>query len=147
MTRANLCHGLPWIAVHSLSCVWLFVTPWSAAHQASLFFTISWSLLKLMSIESVIPSNQLILCCPLPLLPSPAFPSIRVFSSKLALHVRGQSVGTSASALVLPVNIQHRFPLGLLIYSNNQLQLQFTAMFHPSSNLLRNGQTVPNLYR
>ena len=107
LTRANLCHGLPWIAVHSLSCVWLFVTPWSAAHQASLFFTIFWSLLRLMSIESVIPSNQLILCCPLPLLLSLAFPSIRVFSSKLALHVRGQSVGTSASASVLPMNIQH----------------------------------------
>ena len=61
--------------------------PWTAAFQASLSFTISWSLLKLMSIESVMPSNLLILCCPLLLLPS-IFPSIRVFSSELALCVR-----------------------------------------------------------
>ena len=63
------------------------VTPWTAAHQASLSFTISQSLLKLMSIESVIPSNHLILCCPLLLLPS-IFPSIRVFSNESALCIR-----------------------------------------------------------
>ena len=63
------------------------MTPWTAACQASLSFTISWSLLKLMSIESVMPSNHLILCCPLLLLPS-IFPSIRVFSSESALHIR-----------------------------------------------------------
>ena len=63
------------------------MTPWTAARQASLSFTISWSLLKLMSIESVIPSNHLILCHPLLLLPS-IFPSIRVFSSESALHIR-----------------------------------------------------------
>ena len=63
------------------------VTPWTAACQASLSFTISWSLLKLMSIESVMPSNHLILCRPLLLLPS-AFPSSRFFSSELALHIR-----------------------------------------------------------
>ena len=67
--------------------VWLFVTQRTAAHQVSLFFTISWSLLKLMSIESVMPSNHLSLCCPLLLLPS-VLPSIRVFSSELALHIR-----------------------------------------------------------
>ena len=61
--------------------------PMTAACQASLSFTISWSLLKLMSVESVMPSNRLILCCPLLLLPS-IFPSIRVFSSELALHMR-----------------------------------------------------------
>ena len=61
----------------SLSCIRLFVTPWTAAHQASLSFAISWSLLKLMSIESMMPSNHLILCCPLLLLPS-IFLSIRV---------------------------------------------------------------------
>ena len=61
--------------------------PWIAAHQASLSFTISPSLLRLMSIESVMPSNHLILCCPLLFLPS-IFPSIRVFSSELALHIR-----------------------------------------------------------
>ena len=76
-----------WIVVQSLSCVWLFATPWTAAPQASLPFTISLSLLKFMYIESVILSNHLILCCPLLLLPS-AFPSIRVFSSESALCIR-----------------------------------------------------------
>ena len=71
-----------------LGRVWLFVTPWTAACQASLSFTISQSLLKLMSIESVIPSNHLILCHPLFLLPS-IFSSIRVFSSESALLIRG----------------------------------------------------------
>ena len=66
------------------SCVWLSVTPWTAACQASLSFTISWSLLKPMSIESVMPSNQLILCCPLLFLPA-IFPGIRVFSNESAL--------------------------------------------------------------
>ena len=74
------------VVVRLLSCVWLFVTPWTAAHQASLSFTISWNLLKLRSIESVMPSKHLILCCPLLLLPS-IFPSIRVFSNELALHI------------------------------------------------------------
>ena len=74
-------------AVQSLSCVRLFVTPWTAALQASLTFTISGSLLKLMSVESVMPSNHLILYHPLLLLPS-IFPSIRVFSNELALHIR-----------------------------------------------------------
>ena len=73
--------------VQSLSCLQLFVTPWTAAHQASLSFTISLSLLKLMSIESMMPSNHLILCRPLLLLPS-IFPSIRVFSNKSALRIR-----------------------------------------------------------
>ena len=71
------------VVVQSLSCVWLFVTPWTAACQASLSFTVSWSLLKLMSIEL---SNHLILCCPLLLLPS-KYPSIRVFSNGSALHI------------------------------------------------------------
>ena len=73
-------------SIQSLSHIWLFVTPWSAARQASLSITNSWSLLKLKSIESVMPSNQLILCHPL-LLPS-IFPSIGVFSSKSALCIR-----------------------------------------------------------
>ena len=72
--------------VHSLSCVQLFVTPWTAEYQAPLSFTISQSLLKLKSIELVMPSNHLILCCPL-LLPS-IFPNIRVFSNESALHIR-----------------------------------------------------------
>ena len=74
-------------SVQSLCCVQLFVTPWTAAHQASLSITNSPSLLKLMSIESMMPSNHLILCHPLLLLPS-VFPSIRVFSSESVLLIR-----------------------------------------------------------
>ena len=74
-------------SVQSLSCVWLFVTPWTAAHQASLSSTNSWSPPKPMSIELVMPSNHLILCHPLLLLPS-IFPSIRVFSDESALPIR-----------------------------------------------------------
>ena len=74
-------------SVQSLSRVRLFATPWAAALQASLSITNSRSLLKLMSIESVMPSNHLILCRPLLLLPS-IFPSIRVFSNELALYIR-----------------------------------------------------------
>ena len=75
------------VLVSSLSHVWLFATPWTAAHQASLSSTTSQGLLKLMSTESVIPSKHCILCHPLLFLPS-TFPSIRVFSNDLALHVR-----------------------------------------------------------
>ena len=74
-------------SVQSLSPVQLFVTPWTAARQASLSITNSWSVLKLMSIESLMPSNHLILCHPLFLLPS-IFPSIRVFSNESVLHIR-----------------------------------------------------------
>ena len=74
-------------SVQSLSHVRLFVTPWIAAHQASLSITNSQSLLKLMSVELVIPSNHLILCRPLLLLPS-IFASIRVFSNESAVHIR-----------------------------------------------------------
>ena len=74
-------------SVQSLSHVRLFTTPWTAARQTSLPFTNSQSLLKLMSIESVMPSNHLILCCPLLLLPS-IFPSIRVFSNESVLCSR-----------------------------------------------------------
>ena len=75
------------VVIQSLSCVWLFVTPWTAARQASLSPTISQSLFKLMSIESLMPSNRLIFCCPLFLLPS-IFPSIRVFSNGSNLCIR-----------------------------------------------------------
>ena len=74
------------VVLKSLSRVQLSVTPWTVAHQASLSFTVSW-LLKLMSIESVMPSNHLILCHPLFLLPL-IFPSIRVFSSESVLDIR-----------------------------------------------------------
>ena len=70
-----------------LSHVQLFATPWTAAHQAFLSFTISWSLLKFIAIELMMPSNHLILCRPLLLFPS-IFPSIRVFSNESSLHIR-----------------------------------------------------------
>ena len=81
-------------------------------HLASLTFTISLSLLKLMYIELMMPSNNLILCCPLLLLPS-VFLSIRVFSNELTLCIGCHSIGASASASILPMNIQGWFPLGL----------------------------------
>ena len=74
-------------SVQSLTSLWLFATPWIEAHQASLSITISWSSLKLMSIESVMPSSHLIFCHPLLLLP-PIPPSIRVFSNESTLHMR-----------------------------------------------------------
>ena len=74
-------------SVQSLSHVRLFATPWTAARQASLSLTNSWSLLRLMSIKSVMPFNHLILCHPL-LLPPSIFPSIRIFSNESALHIR-----------------------------------------------------------
>ena len=91
--------------VQLLSCVQLFATPWNAAHQDSLSFTISQSLLKFVSIESAMPSNHLILCLPVLLLPS-ASPSMRVFSVSQLFTSGGQSMGPSALASVLAVNIQ-----------------------------------------
>ena len=89
-------------SVQLFSCVWLFATPWTAAHQASLSITNSQSLCKLMSIELVMPSNHLILCCSLLLLPSifpNSFPMSQFFASG------GQSIGASLSASVLTMNI------------------------------------------
>ena len=91
--------GTQFSSLQLLSCVWLFATPWTS-HQASLSIINSRRLPKLMSIKSVMPSNYLILCCPLLLLPS-IFPSLRVFSSESALFIRW------------PMSIQGRFPLGL----------------------------------
>ena len=95
-------------------------TTWTAAHQASLSFTISQSLLKLkvqllssMSIESVMPSNHLIVCCPL-LLPPSIFPSIGVFPMSQSFTSGGKNIGASASASFLPMNIQGWFPLELI---------------------------------
>ena len=82
----------PVFVVQSLSHVGPFVTPWTAAHQASLSFIISWSLLKLLSIESMVLSNHLILCCPLLLLPS-TFPNIRVFHLGVDSFVQQTEVG------------------------------------------------------
>ena len=100
-------------SVQLLSRARLFVTRWITARQASLSITNSRSLLKLMSIESVMPSNHLILCHSLLLLPS-TFPRIRgLFQLFGSLHQVAKSIKTSASASVLPVNIQGWFPLGL----------------------------------
>ena len=82
----KLANAVHFSSVQSLSHVQFFVTPWTAAHQASLSITNSQSLLKLMSIESVMPSNHLILCCPL--LPLSIFPSIRVFPNESVLCIR-----------------------------------------------------------
>ena len=99
-------------SVQSLCCVRLFVTPWTEAHHAPLSSTISWSLLKFMLIESVMLSDHFILCYPFSLwlnsfAASGSFPLSWLFTSG------GQSVGASASASVLPMNIQGWFPLGL----------------------------------
>ena len=106
MTILRVCQS-----VQLLSHVWLFATSWTAALQASLSITNSWSSPKLMSIESVMPSNHLILSCPLLLLPS-IFLSIRVFSNQSVFTSGGQSTGVSASVSVPPMNIQDWSPLG-----------------------------------
>ena len=99
-------------SVQSFSRVQLFATPWMAARQAFLSITNSWSLLKLMSIESVMPSNHLILCCHLLLLPSILL-TIRVFFNESVLHIKWPKTGVSASASVLPMNIWDWFHLRL----------------------------------
>ena len=106
------------------------LTPWTAACQASLSITNSQSLLKLMSIKLVMPSNHLILCDPLLLLPS-VFPSIRVFSNESALCIRWKSIRISASTSVLPMNIQDWFPLGW----TNWISLLSKGLSRVSSNI------------
>ena len=119
-------------SVQLLSRVQLFVTPWTAACQASLSFTISWSLLQLMFIELVMPSNHFILCCPLLLLPS-TFPRIRIFSNESVLHIRWPKYW-SFSFSISPSNQYSRlFSLGLtgLIYlqSKGLLKVFSTPQF------------------
>ena len=104
------------------------MTPWTVACQASLSLTISRSLLKLMSIESMIPSNHLILCCSLLLLPS-IFPSIRSFPVSWLFTSGCLSIGASASALVLPMNIQGWYLLGwtgLISLQSKGLYIEFS---------------------
>ena len=103
--KVVLAPSVQFSSVRSLSHVQIFATPWTVAHQASLSITNSWSLLKLMSMESMMPSNHLILCRPLLLLPS-IFPSIRGFSNDQFFASGGQSIGILASVSVLPMNIQ-----------------------------------------
>ena len=86
LANTGYCQSFSFSSVQSLSCVWLFATPWTAAHRVSLSFTNSRSLLKLMFIKSMMPSNHLILWCPL-LLPS-ILPSIRVFYNQSVLRIR-----------------------------------------------------------
>ena len=105
------------MVVQSQSHVQLFLTTWTASCQASLSFTISQSLLKLMPIESVMPSNHLILCHPLLLLPS-----IRGFSNESLFAWSGQSIEASASTSVLPMSIQGWFPLGLTDFISFQFK-------------------------
>ena len=104
-------NSIQFSSVQSLSHVWLFATPWIAAHQASLSITSSQSLLKLMSIKLLMPSSHLILCCPLFLLPQ-SLPASGSFQMSQLFAWSGQSIGVSASASVLPMNTQDWSPLG-----------------------------------
>ena len=117
-------------SVQSLNHVWLFATPWTAALQASLSITNSRSPPKPMSIELVMPSNHLILCRPLLLLPS-MFPSIRSFQMSHLFVSGGQSIGVSASTSVLPVNTQDWSPLGW----TGWISLQSKGLSRVSSNI------------
>ena len=110
-------------------CIRLFATPWTAACQESLSITNSRSLLKLRSTELVIPSNHLILCCPLLPLPS-IFPSIRVFLKSLLFTSDGQTIGASVVASVLSMNIQDCFRFKL----NGLISLQYNGLSRVFSN-------------
>ena len=103
---------LTFVVVQSLSRVQFFVMPWTAACQASLSFTISHSLLKLISITLMIPSNHLVLCCPFSSCLQ-SFPASGSFLMSWLFTSGGQSIGVSASTSVFPMNIQGLFPLGL----------------------------------
>ena len=157
---AFMLQGQRWIfatklarSAQSLSRVQLFVTPWTAACQASLSITTSQSLLKLMSIKSVMPCSHLILCCSLLLLPS-IFPSIRVFSNESAVCIRWPKIiGASASASVLSVNIQNWFPLGLtglISLQSKELSRVFSNPQFKSINSLAlsflYGPTLPSIH-
>ena len=107
----NLIINKGFSSVQSLSRVWLFPTPWTAAHQASLSITNSQVPPKPMSIELMMPSNHLILCRPLFLLPS-IFPTSGSFQMNQLFALGGQSIGVSASTSVLPMNTQDWSPLG-----------------------------------
>ena len=108
--KSFLVSGL--VVFQLLSHIWLFAASWTAAYQASLSFTMFQSLPRFMLTESVMLFNDLILCCPLLLFPS-VFHSIKVFSSESALIIRWPRYWASASEIVVPMNIQGWFPLGL----------------------------------
>jgi len=117
-------------------------TPWTTACQVSLSFTISLSLLKFMSVGSVMLSNHPILCHPLLLLPS-IFPGIRVFSSELALHTRWPKCGVSASASVLPMNGPFLF-FGMVLVAASCTMLRISV--HSSSGTLSTRSNPLNLF-
>ena len=128
MTVASLCTDMagntPFLSsVQSLSCVGLFSTPWTVAHQASLSITNSRSMLKLMSIELVMPSNHLILCVTVLLLPS-IFPSIRVFSNKSTLGIRWPKYW-SFNFSISPSN-EYSGPISFRMYWLGLLEIQGT---------------------
>ena len=121
-------------SVQSLSCVRLFATPWTGAHQAPLSFMISWSLLKFMSTESVMPSNHLILC-PLPLLTS-IFPTIRVFSNESPLHI-SQSVQSLSRVQLFATPWTAARQASLSITNSwSLLKLMSIALVMPSKHLI-----------
>ena len=105
-------HSTSIVVFQSLRLIQLFVTPWTAAHQALLSYSVSWSLFQFTSIESVMVSNHLILCCPLLFLPS-SFPASRSFPMSWLFTSSVRSIGASASASTLPMIVQGWFPLGL----------------------------------
>ena len=107
------------ISFNQLSRVWLFVTPWTAVHESSLCNN-SQSLLKLMAIELVMPSNHLILCCPCPFSCLQSFLASRSFLRSQLFTSVNQSIGASASASKLAINIQDWFPLGLTAWISMQ---------------------------
>ena len=119
-------------AVQSLRHVRLFATTWTAARQPSLSFTNAWSLLKLMSTESVMPSSHLVLCCLL-LLRLRSFPASGSFLMSWLFTSGGQSIGASYSATVLPKNIQYWFPLGLTDWISLQSKSLKSLLQHHSS--------------
>ena len=131
--------GALWASIYGVAQSWtrlkrlssssssgLFGTPWTAACQASLSITNFWSLLKLMSIESVIPSNHLILCYPLLLLPS-IFHNIRVFSNESVLRLRWPKYWSFSFSISPPMNMQDWFPLGFTgLISSKELSWVFS---------------------
>ena len=129
-------------SVQLLSHVWLFVNPWTAALQASLSITNSWSLLKLISIESVIPSNHLILCCPLLLLPS-IFPSIRVFSSEPVLHIRWPKYW-SFNFSISPSN-EYSGMISFRIDWLDLLEVQGAAFYHHTKRVACSSKLRPKI--
>ena len=134
------------VVLQLLSHILLFMTPWTAAYQASMSFTISQGLLKLMSIELMMPSNHLNFCL---LLPS-IFPSIGVFSNELALHIRWPMYWSLTSS-ILPMNIQGWYPLGLtglisLLSKRLSRVFSSTTVQKHSSSALNQNILINSLY-